>query len=214
MKYKYIVWDWNGTLIDDVELGVSIFNKMCDFYGLQNITLEEYQNKFKIPVADFYEECGFDFSKVDFNDIGEFYISEYNKLRFNCSLHDGVKDVMRALKSAGIGQSILSAYEQNHLRESVSYFGLNEFLDNVFGLSDILAGSKESRAKALIEKLDVDPKSVLMIGDTTHDKDAADAMGADCVFVARGHNAAFRLKELNVPVFNSHFELLDFIIGK
>ncbi len=212
MKYKYIVWDWNGTIIDDASLSVSIFNKMCDFYGLQRITIQEYQNTFKIPVTDFYAERGFDFSKIDFHEIGEFYVKEYNETRFNCSLHDGVVDVMRALKSEGVGQSILSAYQQNHLRDSVAHFGLNEYMDNVFGLGDILAGSKEARAKALIDEIGVDPKSVLMVGDTTHDKAAADAMGADCAFVAKGHNAKYRLEELKVPVFDTHTELLDYVV--
>ncbi len=213
MKYKYIVWDWNGTIIDDVALSVKIFNAMCDSYGLENITLEEYRRSFRIPVAGFYEERGFDFSKINLKTIGEFYIEQYNKLRFDCSLHSDILNVMETMKSNGVGQSILSAYEHNNLCDCVSYFGLNKYMDNVFGLENVLAGSKEMRAKALIKRIDIDPKSVLMVGDTTHDKDAADAMGADCVFVSKGHNDKDRLLELGVPVFDSHISLVDFVLG-
>lgn len=63
MKYKYIIWDWNGTLLDDAALSVEVFNKMCDNFGLPNISLETYRADFKFPVIKFYEEHGYDFSK-------------------------------------------------------------------------------------------------------------------------------------------------------
>lgn len=211
MKYKHIVWDWNGTIIDDVELSVCIFNEMCDTCGITGIALEDYQERFKIPVSDFYVSHGFDFSKFDFDKISNYYVEQYNNRRFTCSIHDGVEDVMQWLKSGGISQSILSAYEQNYLRECVQHFELEKYMENIFGLDNILAGSKEKLAKSLAERIGARRGEILMIGDTEHDKEAADAMGADCVFVAKGHNSADRLKKLGVPLFESHWELLEYL---
>lgn len=211
MKYKHIVWDWNGTIIDDVKLSVEIFNEMCDTCGIAGLDLDEYQRKFKIPVSDFYVEHGFDYNKLDFDKISVYYVEQYNKRRFNCPLHDNVVEIMQFLNESGVSQSILSAYEQNYLRECVQHYDLHKYMDNVFGLDNILAGSKAGLAKSLAERIDAKGNEILMIGDTTHDKDASDAMGADCVFVAKGHNSADRLAKLGVPVFDSHAKLLEFI---
>ena len=211
MKYKHIVWDWNGTIIDDINLSVDIFNEMCDTCGIGGLSIEDYQKKFKIPVSDFYIEHGFDFNKFDFDKISVYYVEQYNKRRFSCPLHDGVVDIMRYLNESGVSQSILSAYEQNYLRECVQHYGLEKYMENVFGLDNILAGSKAGLAKSLAKRIDAQGSEILMIGDTAHDKDASDAMGADCVFVAKGHNSADRLMNLGVPVFESHLELLEYL---
>ena len=213
MKYKHIVWDWNGTVIDDIALSVEIFNEMCATCDLGKLSIAEYQRKFKIPVIDFYLEHGFDFNKFDFGKISNYYVAEYNKRRFSCSLHDGVEDIMKWARQEGISQSILSAYEQNYLCECVQHYGLDKYMENVFGLDNILAGSKAGLAKSLAERIGANSGEILIIGDTAHDKAAGDAMGADCVFVAKGHNSHERLSKLGVPVFASHRDLLEYLTG-
>ncbi len=213
MKYKHIVWDWNGTIIDDVRLSVEIFNMMCGECGLGRTTVERYRREFKIPVVDFYRDYGFDFDRLDFRAISEFYIKEYNRRRFECPLHDGVREAMASFKGAGISQSVLSAYESSSLRSALEHFGLCGYLENICGLGDILAGSKTELAKDLAGRIRAAPDEILMIGDTLHDMDSANAMGADCVFISKGHTDAERLRGSGARVFASHGELSDFVLN-
>lgn len=188
MKYKYIIWDWNGTLLDDAALSVEVFNKMCDNFGLPNISLETYRADFKFPVIKFYEEHGYDFSKIDFQKVGHFYVSEYNKRRFKCKLQKGANEAMSELQKSGCRQSVLSAYEQNFLLKSVLRFEIDVYLDHIYGLDNILAGSKIGLGKSLMAKIGANPGDMIMIGDTEHDKSTADAMGIDCALVSVGHS--------------------------
>ena len=65
MKYKYIIWDWNGTLFDDVKISVDTMNIMLEKTGYKNrINSELYKNIFTFPVSDYYQKAGFDFSKT------------------------------------------------------------------------------------------------------------------------------------------------------
>ena len=48
-----------------------------------------------------------------------------------------------------------------------------------------------------------------MIGDTIHDKEAADAMGVNCVLIARGHNSKRRLEQSQAQVFDTLEEFLS-----
>ncbi len=213
MKYKCVIWDWNGTLLDDAALSVEVFNKMCRNFGLPTIALDTYRREFKFPVSKFYEEHGYDFSKIDFQEVGRFYISEYNKKRFKCSLQPGAYDAMKELRARGCRQSVLSAYERNFLVKCVLRFELDGFLDCVYGLDNILAGSKIELGKRLMAELGADPSETIMVGDTDHDKAAADAMGVDCALLSVGHICAENLRKLGVPVFDSHAELLRHLLA-
>ena len=94
MKYECAIWDWNGTLLDDVNLSVEVFNSMLERWFGTSITVEEYKGKFRFPVEDFYKDYGFDFSKQDFDEVGRHFIKTYNARRFECPLHKGAEAAM------------------------------------------------------------------------------------------------------------------------
>ena len=66
MKYKHIIWDWNGTLLNDTWLCVEGINKSLEKRSLQTITEEIYRKVFSFPVEDYYKRLGFDFKKEPF----------------------------------------------------------------------------------------------------------------------------------------------------
>ena len=66
MKIKHIVWDWNGTLLNDNWLAIKAINILLKRYNLPLITLEQYLAVFTFPVIDYYKELGFDFNKTSF----------------------------------------------------------------------------------------------------------------------------------------------------
>ena len=66
MKYKHVIWDWNGTLVDDTWLFVDIMNGVLKDRNLQGITLDDYRNVFDFPVQDYYTKLGFNFSEEAF----------------------------------------------------------------------------------------------------------------------------------------------------
>lgn len=212
-KYKHIIWDWNGTVVNDVRLCVSVFNSMARVYGNGEITLQDYVENFKFPVIKFYQECGFDFTKVSFEEVGQWFINEYNSRRFECELNLGVLDALDEFSNNGLSQSVLSAYQKTMLLEAVNFYGIKKYFSIVDGLDDIYSNSKENLGRQHIAKIGINPNEVLMIGDTDHDKATADAMGVKCALVASGHNPLKRLEKLGVPVFENHIEFKNALIN-
>ena len=209
MKYAHIIWDFNGTIIDDVSLGVDVFNKLRADCGLAPIDKSDYVENFKIPVRDFYEDMGFDFSKVDFRKIGERFVELYSSKRFECPLTFGVADAVRTFSKIGVGQSVLSAYENGLLHQAISHYGLSDYFGRIDGLDNIDAGSKIELGKRHIAAIGESPDRVVMVGDTPHDKQVADAMGVACALVACGHTSRGRLEKVEVPVFENPAEFKE-----
>jgi len=192
-KYEHIIWDWNGTIFDDLDLSISIINGLLKKYNLPELKREEYRNYFTLPVKNYYSQIGFDFSKYSFEDVGKEWIDEYERRKFECGLYNGIEEILKKINALGIRQSILSAYSQHTLEEMVNHFGIRPLFDYVFGLDNIYAASKIQLGKQLIEK--IGNKKVLLIGDIVHDFEVASELGADCILLASGHQSEAKIIE-------------------
>ena len=138
-KYQHIIWDWNGTLLNDAWLCVEILNNIARKYNKGPVTFEQYRSKFDFPVKDYYRRIGFDFTVESFETVANDYITEYNRRRFECNLNSDAANVLQTCSKADVTQSILSAYQQTRLEESVAHFKITGFFTKLFGLNDYYA---------------------------------------------------------------------------
>lgn len=212
MKYKYIIWDWNGTLFDDVEISVDTMNKMLEKTGYKNrIDLALYKDIFTFPVSDYYQKAGFDFSKDKFEDLAKIYVEVYTSLQFTAGLNDEAISTLERLKEQGYKQIIVSACEKNRLLNQVEKFKVKEYFDFVLGIDDDLAVSKASLAKKWFDGNNLDKNKALFIGDTVHDYEVAGDIGCDCVLVSCGHQSKRVLEKTNAPILDKLSLIFDFL---
>lgn len=208
-NYKHIIWDWNGTLFNDVEICVSIVNNLLSKRNLPLLSREKYKEIFTFPVKDYYVTAGFDFEKESFEVIGKEWMDEYERRKHECDLSDSALRLLEKISSMKIDQSILSAYSQHTLIEVVEHFGLTKYFSYLVGLDNIYASSKVMLGKELMKKLELKNGEALLIGDTIHDFDVATEIGADCILLASGHQNRKNLLQCGVPVFDSIKEILE-----
>ena len=208
-KYKHVIWYWNGTIINDLDLCVELINGLLIERRLKTLTAESYREVFTIPVKNYYAKLGFDFSKESFEIVGKQWMTEYERRKFECGLYDGVKNVLQKINQLGIGLSILSAYSQHTLDEMVEYHGLTNYFTHIVGLDNIYAASKLHLGKDLMKRLGNGKGETLLIGDTEHDYEVACEIGAYCVLIANGHQSKKKLEKLGAIVFPTLDPLLD-----
>jgi phosphoglycolate phosphatase len=208
-NYKHVIWDWNGTILDDVELCVQVINRLKVARGQPPITVERYRAVFGFPVKDYYRDVGFDFSKEPFEKVGKEWMDGYEKEKYTCGLRAGVAEVLGKIYSSGTGQSVLSAYSQDFLAEAVGHYGLSKYFTRLRGLDNIYAPSKVALGKKLMAELGHKKGETLMIGDTEHDLETARAIGADCVLLAGGHQSRERLEKAGALVLSGAKDLLS-----
>jgi len=164
---------------------------------------EEYLEKFTFPIKKYYENIGFDFTRESYEAAGQEYIDAYGSRMFECKLHSGARSVLDRFRSKGTRQFVLSALYDQALHQCISHFRLDGYFDKVRGLDNSYAHSKVELGCNLIAECGCDKNRALMVGDTLHDFDTADAMGIPCVLIAAGHNSKKRLLACGVPVFDS-----------
>ena len=201
-KYTHIIWDWNGTLLDDVAWCMARINTMLKKRDLPILdSVDAYHRVFGFPVKEYYRRVGFDFDREPFEQLAVEYIALYHSGESDVSLFPGVGEILTEFQSGGLRQIILSASESGYLSSQMSPFHLDSFFDEVLGISDIFATSKIDLGKAYIQR--VSPESVVLIGDTTHDKETADALGADCILIANGHQSKKTLLSFGAVVVDT-----------
>ncbi len=202
-KYKYVIWDWNGTLLDDLKINYDAINELLEKRGLPLLeSLEQYRDFFGFPIISFYEKAGFDFSKEDFKDTAKDYIEAYYQRFYECDIFPETEGVLREVLALGVDQLIISASEQSGLIKQVEAFGIDHLFSNILGTSDIYAKSKVEIGKAFIKEKGINPKEVLFVGDTTHDFETAEGIGCDCLLVSKGHNSKEKLSLTGAKVID------------
>ena len=210
-NYKHIIWDWNGTLLNDVDLCRKIINRILIENNLPELSLKKYREIFTFPVQDYYTAAGLDFSKTSFKVLGKDFMDEYEANKLSCNLHENAVKVISAIHKKGIKQSVLSAYLHESLVSILNHYNLSQYFDNIIGLDNIYAGSKAHLGIKLIEELDVDKNKVLFIGDTLHDAEVAEAMGVKCVLIANGHQVKEKLMVNSNLVLEGVIELKRYL---
>ncbi len=199
----HVVWDWNGTLLDDAWLCVEAMNQLLAEYQLAPLTNSRYASLFGFPVNAYYRRLGFDFSRESFEAIGAKFIELYQSRQHECFLQSGTRKALALLAEKKISCSVLSASEQHRLNEQVTRLGLDGYFTYCLGLNDCYAGSKLEQGRRLLAQLSLNPRQVLFIGDTDHDHEVANALGAPCVLIPSGHQSLERLMALRTPVTSS-----------
>lgn len=205
---KGIIWDWNGTLLDDAGLAVETMNEILAQRNMPELSIDHYKQVFTFPVKDYYQKIGFDFNLEPFEIPAREFIVRYNELVNDCQLHPDSVSILKHFKFSGFRQFILSAMKQDTLDHCLSHYQINHFFEQVSGLDDHYAVSKTENGHRLIAGLDMDSSHLILIGDTVHDYEVASELGCQCVLVANGHQSKTVLQQTGALVIDQLSQLL------
>ena len=211
MKYTHILWDFNGTILDYLDAGIKSVNKLLSERGLPTVdSHERYYEVFGFPIIDYYLRLGFDFDKEPYEVIAPLWVELYLENVKESPIFDDILPTVELFGKMGLSQTVLSATELEMLKKQLKLVDCLELFDEVLGIDNIYAASKVSLAEGWREK---NPNAVpLMIGDTVHDAEVAERIGADCVLIARGHQSRKTLENAGCPIYEDLDEMLKNIL--
>lgn len=209
--HSTIVWDWNGTLLDDLDVCIAAINRLLVPRALPAMNRDRYHRFFTFPVRLYYEAMGFDFKRESFADVAVEYHEAYAAVVSEAPLRSDAVEALETAANAGVQQVVLSALEETRLATELERRGIRGHFTAVYGLGDLHAAGKESRGHELVRELGLANGDACMIGDTTHDADVARAIGVSPILVSGGHHDRGRLEATGAPVFDGLLPVLDFI---
>lgn len=207
---KSIIWDWNGTLLNDLDLCIESINVLLGKRNLPLLDRQSYKEVFSFPVKNYYRAIGFDFEKEDFSVPAHEFIDLYNRRVQRCALQPSTGEVLTFFRENGFRQFVLSAMKQDMLEKTLRDKNIFHFFEAVAGLSDHYANSKIERGKQMLLQFNIEKHGAFMIGDTIHDAEVASELGIKCLLIPDGHQSAGRLEKTGAIIVPTLRDLIFF----
>lgn len=209
---KNIFFDFNGTLIDDVDLCLELLNKILEKQNKELCSLEKYKNIFGFPIIEYYKRAGVDFNIESYESLAIKFIAEYQPRSLKCGLYKDVYYTLEKLNELGINCYILSASEKNNLLEQCRAYNIDKYFKGILGIDNIHAKSKLDIALDFINKSKINKDETIFIGDTLHDFEVANGMGVATRLVSCGHQSKEVLMTAGVPIYEKISDCLKEIL--
>lgn len=211
MNYDLIIWDFNGTIIDDTTLSLNAINTVLKKRNLPLLPdVDAMRQVFCFPCKEYYRRLGIDFAKEDYSVPADEWVLYYNTHIDEAKLTDGVLETLTEIKRQGVPQIILSASEIAMMKGQLEKAGVTDFFEDVLGCDNVYAHGKTEIVKNWLES-SREYSKVLFIGDTDHDYQCSVDIGADCVLYSGGFMSEARLGAFGVPIISSIREIVNFI---
>jgi phosphoglycolate phosphatase-like HAD superfamily hydrolase len=205
---NHLVWDWNGTLLDDLSLVVSSTNHAFAAVGGRPVDPDEHRARFRRPVAEFYAEILE--RAVDEEEFGELDRIFHDAYRMGLTTMSLAADAMTAIKSWPGSQSLLSMWFHNELVPAVETYGLAGVFTRVDGLRTEVGGHlKAGHLATHLAELGVPGERAVLIGDSLDDAAAADSVGGRVVLYTGGFTHPDRLRASGYPVADTLVEAVS-----
>lgn len=202
MRYQYILWDWNGTIMDDVGIALDAVNHMLFQCQRSAITLEAYRRAMDTPIIHFYEQF-FDMERVSFSWIAQEFNQYYGAHEKELFLHEGVLEQLKAFQRKNCQQIVLSSSSTDIIQNYAEKYDITQYFSDILGADNLLSESKIDRAVHYFREHQVELDQTVLIGDTVHDFEVAQALGVDCVLLTWGHQDRDSLAACGCPVYDT-----------
>ncbi len=206
---KHVFLDFNGTLINDIDLCLDLLNEFLNDQNKPSITKQRYKEIFTFPIKDYYRAAGIDFNIESYESLAIKFIKKYQPASLKCGLFDCVVPTLKKLKEKNIKIYLLSASEKHNLIEQCISYDIAKYFDAILGIDNIHAESKTKIGIDYIKNNKIDVNEAVFIGDTLHDFETANAMNISCRLVKCGHQDLDRLKKANVKIYDDISGILE-----
>ncbi|MFE2556800.1 HAD family hydrolase [Streptomyces sp. NPDC059352] len=205
LRGKHLVWDWNGTLLDDTSAVIGATNAAFAEIGLEPITLERYRELYTVPVPKFYERLmGRLPTDAEWIVMDGAFHRHYRPRAEGCGLTLGAAELLAARQDSGFTQSLLSLAPHAELIPLVRRHGIAERFVRMDGrVGDSTDGKSGHMVRHLAALSDVPADRVVVIGDAADDAVAAAHVGAKAVLYTGGSHSRASLERVGVPVVDS-----------
>jgi len=189
-EYDNWIFDWSGTLVDDLAMVLDATNHVLRHYGKNEITRDEFKRSFRLPYAGFYEEI---LPGVPLDELEDHF-----RVGFADSSDSGVispllPDALEFLKyvnAQGKRMFILSSMDATAFDAHAKELGVDHYFEAVYaGVLD-----KREQIHTLLKTHDLKAGNTVFLGDMCHDVETARHGAVSSIALLTGYQSAEQLK--------------------
>ncbi len=175
-----IVFDWSGTLVDDLPLVLEATNAVMRAFGRAQLTRDEFRREFRLPFLHWYEEV---LPGVTSRELDEVFLAAFAASQEPVTVLPHAREFLECCAAAGRRMFVLSSAPQHAVEAQAVALGLDHFFEHIYaGVRD----KREHIGRVLSER-GLRTTETLMIGDMRHDIHTARAGGITSVAVLTGY---------------------------
>jgi phosphoglycolate phosphatase len=198
---KFIVWDWNGTLLDDAEITLECVNIILDKVGHPRIDMQIFRDAHAIPLEQFYRKIGFreeDIPGLIESERHSFHDS-YEPRAETLSLRLGAAEVLGHAHASDVRSVILSNHLTDPIRKQLKRLMIDDYFHEVLAYASreiqFKDMTKGERLRRFIGTHGLTNKNAIIIGDTDEEVRIGRALGLGTVAITGGVVSERRLRE-------------------
>ena len=199
---KSIIFDWSGTLSNNVHAFHQVCNLMFNELGKKPLTTDEIRMNFTLPYMKFWNKYFPDLTKEKQCRLYEKLIHQVDE----AELYDGVKETITNLHNLGFKIFILSSDPLSKLIPETKKSGLSEYFTEIIGNIH----QKQYSIIEIIQKYNLNPNVTYYVGDTSGDIEAGKAAKVKTIGISWGFQHKDVLSKSNPDfLINNISEILD-----
>ena len=208
--YKYLFFDFDGTICDTSEGIYKTFREVFPHYGL-DVDESLYSRYIGPPLSDTFYSYFKDKDKA-YEAVALFRSVYTSKYIGTTRLYDGIKDAFRVLSSAGYKVCLARCKKSEVAVDLLKKFGIYDYVTFTSGLCYNVRESKREVLGYALSELHAKPEECVMIGDTDFDVDGAALCDMDCIVCKWGFGDYDKMKQSNIVYFASTpREVVEFV---
>ena len=204
--FRNLIFDWSGTLVDDLGPVIEATNAVLKIYNVAPLDREEFRHLFRLPYGEFYSDL---LPDVPLHELEAHFRPAFDAAVTPVTVLPHAREKLEWCSSSGIRTFVLTSMDTRAFERQMDHFGLRHHFEATYsGVSD-----KREIIHRVIHDHGLNPAETAFIGDMIHDVETARHGGISSIAVLTGYNhpeiLARARPDLTVPDLGTLRWLLD-----
>ena len=178
--FRNLIFDWSGTLVDDLPPVLDATNHVLSQYGLPTMDREEFRRRFRLPYVHFYAEI---LPDVPLSELETHFRAGFAASTSGVTLLPHTRDKLAWCRARGIRTFVVTSMDAPAFYQQLESFQLTPFFEATY--ASVL--DKREQILEILETHQLRPEDSAFIGDMVHDIETAHHAQLTSVAVLSGY---------------------------
>ena len=205
--FRNLIFDWSGTLCDDMALTIEATNYVLAQYGREPLDRKAFRNEFQLPYPDYY---AVKIPEAKLEDLENYYRYSFDRSETGVTLIPHAKEFVQFCRVRGVRCFILTSMDPRAFDEQARHLGFKDYFEHIHSG----VRNKEEYIYNVLRQHNLNPADTAFIGDMQHDINAAHCAGIIGIGVLTGYNNAAQLAVSNPDLTVPHLGALQSLMER